>query len=116
MIGQTFVATQDRCDYCHGEKYKGTLADWKKDIATKLEAAEVTLLETRNLLAKAKGKGQLDGATEIKILRLLDDAEHNVRFVKLGHGVHNVNYATGLLSVSNERCRDANKLLEGSSR
>ena len=28
--GQTFVATQDRCDYCHGDKYKGTLADWKK--------------------------------------------------------------------------------------
>jgi nitrate/TMAO reductase-like tetraheme cytochrome c subunit len=113
MIGQTFVATQDRCDYCHGEKYKGTLDDWKHTIATKLLASEGVVQETKNRIARAKAGQQMDGATEVKIARLMDDAEYNVRFVKLGRGVHNVIYATALLNVSDERCREAVKLLDG---
>ena len=37
--------------------------------------------------------------------RLLADADHNVRFVKHGFGVHNVNYAMALLNLAIEHCR-----------
>src|SRR5262249_30212002 len=113
VTGQTFLATQERCDYCHGDKYAGMLADWKKNIATRLTVAESALLETQRALATAKAKGSLSAENELKINRLLDDAEFNIRYVKLAHGVHNPTYATALLNVSLERCRDAQSLLTG---
>jgi cytochrome c553 len=109
VIGQTFVATQDRCDYCHGEKYKGTLADWRKMIDGQLTKAEAALRD-----AKADSdKSRVRGEEALKVQQLLDDAEYNVRFVKLGHGVHNVTYATALLNVALERCRSAEAILDG---
>jgi len=57
--------------------------------------------------AKAKAAvdaANLTGTVLLDAQRLLDDAEHNIRLVKLGHGVHNVNYSTALLSVAVERC------------
>jgi hypothetical protein len=41
---------------------------------------------------------------------LLDDAIHNIRLVKLGHGVHNVNYATAALNVALENAREARRI------
>ena len=38
------------------------------------------------------------------------DAAHTRGVVKLGHGVHNVNYATALLNAANEFCRQAEQL------
>jgi hypothetical protein len=48
---------------------------------------------------------KLDGPELLQAQRLMDDAEHNIRLVKLGHGVHNVNYATALLNVAIECCQ-----------
>ena len=107
VVGQTFVATQDRCDYCHGEKYKGTLADWKKLIETNLSKAEAALRD-----AKADAdRARLRGEPGLQVQRLLDDADYNVRFVRLGRGIHNVTYATALLNVAQERCRSAETIL-----
>jgi len=39
---------------------------------------------------------------------LLDDADYNVRFVRLAHGVHNVNYATAVLNAAVECCERVN--------
>ena len=47
------------------------------------------------------------------VQRLLDDAGHNIRLVKLGHGVHNINYATALLNVATDNCKKAGNLLDG---
>ena len=49
-------------------------------------------------------------AQKLPAQRLLDDAAHNIRLIKLGHGVHNVNYATAALNVALERSREANRL------
>jgi hypothetical protein len=38
----------------------------------------------------------------LKAQQFLDNAEHNIRLVKLGHGVHNVNYSTALLNMAVE--------------
>jgi nitrate/TMAO reductase-like tetraheme cytochrome c subunit len=109
VIGQTFVATQDRCDYCHGDKYKGVLNDWRKLIATNQDKAEAALLSVKKLQSTWKG-GSEDA---VKVARLLDDAEFNIKFVKDSHGVHNPTYATALLNVARDRCREAETIMTG---
>src|SRR6185312_13472858 len=96
IVGQTFLGVQESCNYCHGNKYEGVLDVWKRLIAGQLQKAEESYAR-----AKAQAdKADLSGVDQLKVNRLLDDASHNIRLVKLGHGVHNVNYATAVLSVA----------------
>lgn len=96
VVGQTFVAGQQRCDHCHGVKYDDVLDIWRRQITMHLAEAEAAVLDARRALDAAT----LDSAAQLKMQRLLDDASHNVRLVKLGHGVHNVTYATALLNLA----------------
>lgn len=107
VTGQTFLATQERCDYCHGEKYKGTLEEWRKGIAKGLAQAEGALADARGAVAKR----ELAGATQVEVQRLLDDAGHNIRFVKHGYGAHNVTYATALLNHAVQQCEKAQAIV-----
>jgi hypothetical protein len=102
VLGQTYSAVQASCDYCHGHQYDGVLEEWKATIASHLDRAEAAYVEAEASLTGAS----LSAEDRLKRLRLLDDAGHNIRMVKLGHGVHNVNYATALLNVSLERCAE----------
>ncbi len=100
VVGQTYIAEKERCGYCHGEKYVGTLSEWKVAIADSQNKAETAFAKAKAAVDAAN----LTGTVLLDAQRLLDDAEHNIRLVKLGHGVHNVNYSTALLSVAVERC------------
>ena len=104
VIGQTFKATQESCNYCHGTKYDGALDSWRRQIAGQLAKAE-------DAYAKALAAG--DGSLRVK--RLLDDAEHNIRLVKLGHGVHNLAYSTALLNAAIEWCNQVNPPIKQAS-
>ena len=104
VIGQTFKATQDSCNYCHGTKYDGALDSWKRQIDAHLKKAED---------AYAKAVAASDGSLRVK--RLLDDADHNIRLVKLGHGVHNLAYSTALLNAAIEWCNQANPVVKQAS-
>jgi nitrate/TMAO reductase-like tetraheme cytochrome c subunit len=101
VVGQTFVAVQNSCDHCHGTRYNDALDVWRAQISEGLGAAQVALEGAR----RAAGDAGLAPRDALEARRLLSDAEHNVRFVELGIGVHNVNYATALLNVALENCR-----------
>ena len=108
VTGQTYRATQERCNFCHGEKYTDLLKTWKTGIEDHLARAEAALnLITRRLDAD----NTLSEPGKLSIQRLLDDAQHNVRLVRLGHGVHNVTYATALLNLAMDRCKEADSRL-----
>jgi hypothetical protein len=109
ISGQTFVAKQERCDYCHGDKYKGSLDDWRKQITLGLAKAETALAAAKSFQSGTAPSTE----TALKAAQLLDDAEYNIRFVKLAHGIHNVTYATALLNVAVERSHEAQALLSG---
>ncbi|HUO09466.1 MAG TPA: NapC/NirT family cytochrome c [Phycisphaerae bacterium] len=109
VIGQTFVATQDRCDYCHGDKYKGTLDDWRKQLNLLTAKAEKSVIDAKALQSKAPS----DTESALRVAQLLDDADYNIRYVKLAHGVHNPTYATALLNVALDRSTQAQKILTG---
>lgn len=101
VVGQTFIAAQERCNYCHGNKYPGRLDEWKQTIQSHQQQAQSAYQQAQEAIQSSG----LTGNDLLQAQRLLDDAEHNIRLVKLGHGVHNVNYATSLLNVAIENCR-----------
>lgn len=109
VVGQTFVAMQESCNYCHGNKYEGALDLWKTTVKQAVTAAEIAYAESKAAVDRA----QLQGTDLLKAQRLLDDANHNITFIKLGRGVHNVNYATAALNVAVESCKQARKLADG---
>ena len=105
VVGQTFVAAQDSCNYCHGTKYDTVLNTWKGMIDAQLAKAQKEY-DLANDTVTASSASAVD---KLRAQRLLDDAIHNIRLVKLGHGVHNVNYATAALSVAIENCKEARR-------
>jgi len=100
VVGQTYLAMQESCDYCHRDKYKGSLEEWRQTIQSHLQRAETVYDQARTRLESTS----LDGEGRKQVARSLADAAHNIRLVKLGHGVHNVNYATALLNKAIEYC------------
>ena len=111
MTGLTARAAQDRCTYCHGAKYDGTLMEWKQRIASIQQATDATYDRVSALVARAELPPPL--ARQVKIL--LSDADHNRQLVRLGRGVHNVNYAAALLNAASEFCRQAEEKTQGSA-
>ena len=97
------MASQSRCNYCHGDKYPGVLAEWRKTVLDQTAKAETALASAQAAVAKVTFTGEDD----LTVKRLLDDAGHNIRLVKLGHGVHNVTYATAVLNVAVESAKKA---------
>jgi hypothetical protein len=107
VLGQTFVAVQQSCNYCHATKYDGVLDTWRGLIKTQLSKAVEEYAQTRDAIEHTK----LSPVQKLEADRLLDDASHNINLIKLGHGVHNVNYATAALNVAVENSRAARKLV-----
>ena len=58
-------------------------------------------------------KATLGAEAALQVQRALDDAEFNIRFVKLAHGVHNPIYATALMNQALQRCGAAQAILQG---
>ena len=104
VVGQTFVASQQCCTDCHGPKYDGEVERLKKIIATSLGDAERVYARVRGRLLAAFPQ---EDQAPLDARRGLDDAAYNIRFVKLGHGVHNVNYAVALLNAAIDMGRQA---------
>jgi hypothetical protein len=102
VVGQTFVALQASCDKCHGTKYAGVLGTWKGIVSTQLTKTEAAYGNAKSRYEAVRKS--LDSTRRLEVERFLDDADHNIRLVKLGHGVHNVNYSTALLNVAAENC------------
>jgi nitrate/TMAO reductase-like tetraheme cytochrome c subunit len=107
VVGQTFVAIQDSCNYCHGNKYEAALETWRGSISGQLASAQAEYDQAQAALSSAA----ISPYDKLQVDRLLDDAAHNIRLVRLGHGVHNVNYATAALTVALDNSRAARRLI-----
>jgi hypothetical protein len=99
---------QQACNDCHGARYQGTLDTWRELIASRLAQAQAEYAAARAAVDAAP----LNPTERLKADRLLDDAAHNIRFVRLGHGVHNINYATAALNIAIEWSQQARRLAE----
>jgi nitrate/TMAO reductase-like tetraheme cytochrome c subunit len=108
IVGQTYLTVQESCDYCHDKKYDNRLAETKKKIADLTDIAEGAYVKAKADLAKRN----LDAMDLLDVQRKLDDANHNIRIVKFGHGVHNEPYSTALLNYALEQCQKAQRIIK----
>jgi hypothetical protein len=107
IVGETFRPREQACVNCHGEKYRGMIAQWSATLTRMRELLAPKVAVARAALASADAKHP-------KVARartLVDDADFNIRFVALAKGVHNVFYAADLLKLANGWLDEAPALL-----
>ena len=97
LVGQTFRPTEQACLNCHGEQYRGMLQRWVDTLGKMRAVVEPKLVAARAALADPG----LKGPRPARARTLTGDAEHNIQFVALGRGAHNVFYAADLLKLGN---------------
>ena len=92
-------ATQAACEHCHHDEYPGRLEEWREAIRQRLGEARQALAEAEAAL------GRIPEPRVAEARAWLADARHNLWLVEAGPGVHNVHYASALLSVTIDRSR-----------
>jgi nitrate/TMAO reductase-like tetraheme cytochrome c subunit len=97
-------AGPEGCVACHDADGAGYLQDWKSQVAASLKTAEAELARVQ----KISSIGSIPDAK-----KLLDDARHNIAFVKAANGVHNVEYAVEILDQSASMLNEAATLAAG---
>jgi len=104
-----YLEMGNACNECHGPGYDTMLHHWRQLLA------EAEIDATKRLVAAEdalfKHKSETGGGTFQEAARLVDDARHNLEFVKVGKGHHNVEYALKALHVSRSRASEALGLL-----
>ncbi|MBL4702875.1 NapC/NirT family cytochrome c [bacterium AH-315-I18] len=102
VSGQTFQAKQAACTKCHGQQYNDKLAQWLVAIEQNLTQAQEVVKQTAQLL---KQISHMPATQQLELRQLYDDAQHNVKLVRIGRGVHNMTYAIALLHVAIDNCK-----------
>ncbi|MDO8525684.1 MAG: cytochrome c3 family protein, partial [Candidatus Omnitrophota bacterium] len=108
FMGMTFKASEAGCIKCHGEKYAGLIAGWKKELEAALKAVDVGLNEARNILSQVPS----DASNFSSLNSLYDGARYNYDFVRLSTGIHNIYYSAKLLEKANDSLKDFFKELK----
>jgi hypothetical protein len=107
IVGQTFRPNEQACVGCHGEQYRGMLQRWVETLGRMRGIVGPKLAAARAALAAADPKQP----RLARARKLVDDADHNLTFVALAKGVHNVFYAADLLKVANGWLDEATSML-----
>ncbi len=93
-------ADQTGCALCHGSDGASYYQDWNGQLKTALSAADAALGHANS----NRPQIEKDSAASKKFA----DAEYNIRFVKAGKGIHNIEYSVAILE-------NATKNLQGLS-
>ncbi len=108
FTGQTYKASEAACYGCHGDEYEGVLDEWKDSIEESL--AEVSpLLERASEVAK---RVKTKDHNYRNAIIMLNRARYNYRFVKLGNGFHNADYALEVIDKVRSDVNDALALFD----
>ncbi|MBI3096724.1 MAG: NapC/NirT family cytochrome c [Planctomycetes bacterium] len=100
---ETLVGSEKGCTACHGPEYNGTLDSAHTIIregVSKLEEKALSLRTSTSALSLSKADRALLDAD-------LDDAVHNIGFVRDAHSVHNIYYAAQILRSTDDRLNAA---------
>ena len=101
----TLVAIDAACSKCHGSDLSGKVEKWNDDIAAALAKAETSLKRAEDRF-KDSSKGVLFPEAE----QVLEQARHNILFVRVSSPIHNIDYA---LKILEKATSDLNGLLAG---
>lgn len=97
------------CAACHTKKQEKMPQEWEKKITKALKEAKGLQKEAHEAIAKAKEK--VANKTMKEALSMFNIAEHNIRLVEAGGGVHNQKYSLELLDNSIDKLERVLQLL-----
>ncbi len=102
----TEKALAETCVDCHGEGFDGVLKHWKTILSKAENETNQRIFNLQNRLYTLE---RIKGNTPEfkKAQKLLNEARHNLNFVLLGKGVHNIEYALKLLNIANNKTEEA---------
>jgi len=89
--GQTFRASKQSCENCHGKGFDRLLNEWKKISEQKLELLKRDFQKASREISRIKSKKKANAE------KLLREAAYNIELVEAGKSVHNVQFADELL-------------------
>ena len=99
-------ASTDNCLTCHDRQMTDTLQAYHKTLRDSLDGLDATLTRIRAALPAAKVSADRSQA----IAKQLDDILHDVTFLRVGDGIHNIHYADHLtrtlVDPLTELCRE----------
>lgn len=91
-------ADKSGCITCHGSDGAEYLVDWQKQIQSALSAASASLIKAQNMSKLAKNP---------EAQQIIADARYNIHFVKVGRGIHNLEYSLSILEQTKEQLEKA---------
>jgi nitrate/TMAO reductase-like tetraheme cytochrome c subunit len=101
-------ATADNCLSCHDREMTDTLEAYHKTLQESLEGLDATLTRIRAAAPAAEVSADRSQA----IAAQLEDIVHDVTFLRVGDGIHNIHYADhltrNLVDRLTELCRELN--------
>lgn len=98
------------CNRCHGEGYDKMLLRWKEVLSQAENDSNKRVFKAQQTLFEANKA--LQGTKRLKDAQnLINEARHNLNFVLMGKGHHNIEYALKLLNVANNKAEEAMSML-----
>lgn len=99
-------ASTDNCLTCHDRQMSDTLQAYNKSLRDSLDGLDAALTRIRETLPNAKVSADRSQA----IAKQLDDILHDLTFLRVGNGIHNIHYADHLtrtlVAPLTELCRE----------
>ncbi len=108
FTGQTYKASESACIGCHGEDYEGVLDEWKSTVSEALDEAAPLIDRAAELARNISIRNDDYRKAMIKLNR----ARYNYKFVQLGNGFHNVDYAEAVIDKVKEDAKEAIELFK----
>jgi len=99
LNGNTFTASGESCEPCHGTGYNRLLQNWNKAINEKTRIIGKALADAEQI---RKRSSSVQGKTETAD-SLFHAAQFNYEIVHLGKPIHNIVYANELLEAAHDQ-------------
>jgi nitrate/TMAO reductase-like tetraheme cytochrome c subunit len=97
------------CVSCHEETYAQILDGWMSTGNALISHTASKVEEARRIMERKTRKGK---KIYVSYKNIFEEAEHNLKLVKDGKAVHNVDYSEALLTRAEEKSDELIKLLE----
>jgi hypothetical protein len=98
------------CNRCHGEGYDKMLDRWREILYDAEDDSNKRVFEVQQILFDSDEETRRSGRLK-QAQNLINEARHNLNFVLMGKGHHNVEYALKLLNVANRKVEEAKSIL-----
>jgi hypothetical protein len=99
LNGNTFTASGESCEPCHGKGYNRLLQNWNKTINEKVVVMRQALADAKQIRTSSSARPEKLAVAD----SLFRAAQYNYEMVHLGKPIHNIVYANELLEAAHDQ-------------